>query len=46
MDVCGVMEMDSASQFQILDEAVYILHSTNTPDEGMNPTILHPAMAK
>ena len=31
---------------QILDEAVYISHRTNTLGKGMNPTILPPAMDK
>ena len=31
---------------QVLAEAVYISHSTNTPGKGMSPTILSPAMDK
>ena len=38
--------MDTAAQVQILDEAVCILHSTNTLGKSMNPTILPPAMGK
>ena len=38
--------MDTASQIQILDEADYISHSTNTLGKGMNPIILPPAMGK
>ena len=34
------------TRVQILDEAVYIVHSTNTLGKGMNPTILPPAMGK
>ena len=35
--------MDSATQLQLLNEAVYISHSANTFGEGTNPTILPPA---
>ena len=38
--------MDTTTQFQILDETDYILHSTNTFGKGMNPIILPPAMGK
>ena len=36
----------TATRVQILDEAVYISHSTNTRRKGMNPSILSPAMGK
>ena len=42
----GVMEMDTATQIQILDETNCISHSTNTLGKGMNPIILPPAMGK
>ena len=32
--------MDTETQVQILDEAVYISHSANILRKGMNPTIL------
>ena len=32
--------MDTVTQVQILDEAVWISHSANTLEKGMNPTIL------
>ena len=38
--------MDMVTQVQILDEANYISHSTNTLGKGMNPIILPPAMGK
>ena len=38
--------MDTATQVQILDKAVCISHSTNTPRKGMNPPILLPPMSK
>ena len=38
--------MDMATQVQIMDEADYILQSTNTLGKGMNPIILPPAMGK
>ena len=38
--------MDTATRVQILDEANYILHSTNTLGKGMNSIILPPAMGK
>ena len=41
-----VAEMDPATRVQILDEADYISHSTNTLGKGMNPIILPPAMGK
>ena len=40
------LEMDTATRVQILDEADYISHSTNTLGKGMNPIILPPAMGK
>ena len=42
----GVMEMDTVTQVQILDETDCISHSTNTLGKGMNPIILPPAMGK
>ena len=36
--------MDKVTQVQILDETVCISHNANTLGEGMNPTILPPAM--
>ena len=42
----GVKEMDTATRVQILDEADYISHSTNTLGKGMNPIILPPVMGK
>ena len=41
-----VVEMDTATRVQILDEDDYISHSTNTLGKGMNPIILPPAMGK
>ena len=41
-----VVEMDTATRVQILDETDCISHSTNTLGEGMNPIILPPAMGK
>ena len=38
--------MDTPTRIQILDEADYISHSTNTLGKGMNPIILPPAMGK
>ena len=38
--------MDSDTRVQILNEAVSISHSTNTPGKGMNSTILPTAMGK
>ena len=37
---------DTAARVQILDQANYISHSTNTLGKGMNPIILPPAMGK
>ena len=42
----SLQEMDTATWVQILDEANYIPHSTNTLGKGMNPIILPPAMGK
>ena len=39
-------EMDTANRFQILDEVVFILHSANTIENGMHPTILAQAIDK
>ena len=39
-------EMDTATQVQILNEAVCILQSTNTLGKGMNLIILSPVMGK
>ena len=41
-----VVEMDTATRVQILDETDSISHSTNTLGKGMNPIILPPAMGK
>ena len=41
-----VLEMDTATRVQILDEIDCISHSTNTLREGMNPIILPPAMGR
>ena len=38
--------MDLVNQVQILDEAVCILHNTDTLGKGMNPIILPLAMDK
>ena len=38
--------MDTTTRVQILDEAGFISHSTNTFGKGMNPIILPPAMGK
>ena len=43
---CGVMEMDTATQVQILNKTDCISHSTNTLGKGMNPIILPLAMGK
>ena len=40
------LEMDTATQVQILDEADCISHSTNTLEKSMNPIILTPIMGK
>ena len=39
-------EMDLATRVQILDEAVYILHSDNTLEKCMKPFLLPPAIVK
>ena len=41
-----VVEMDTATRVQILDETDCISHSTNTLGEGMHPVILQPSMGK
>ena len=41
-----IVEMDTATQVQILDETDCFSHSTNTLGKGMNPIILTPAMGK
>ena len=38
--------MDSATQVQILDSAIYISHDANILEKRINPTILPPAMDK
>ena len=38
--------MDLATWVQILSKASHISYSTNTFEDDMNPTILHPAMSK
>ena len=40
------LEMDTATQVQILDETDCISHSTNTLGKGLNPIILPPATGK
>ena len=40
------LEIDTASQVQILDESVCISHCTNTLKKGMNPITLSPVMGK
>ena len=39
-------EMVTTNRVQILDEAVYILHSVNTLGKHMNPTMLPPSLDK
>ena len=54
LELCGgargvmviVVENDTATRVQILDETDCISHSTNTLGKGMNPIILPPAMGK
>ena len=41
-----VVEMNTLTRVQNLDEAVSIAHCTNTLVKDMNPTILPPAMGK
>ena len=41
-----VVETDTLTRVQILDEADCISHCTNTFGKGMNPIILPPAMGK
>ena len=41
-----MLEMESVTQVQIVDEAVYTSHRSNTPEKGMNPIILTPAVGK
>ena len=36
--------MDTLSQIQLLEKAVYISQSANTFGKGINPSILPPAM--
>ena len=38
--------MDTATRIQLLDKAICISHSANTPGKGINPTILPSAMDK
>ena len=38
--------MDSASQVQIVDKALYILFCSNAHRKGMNSSLLLPAMSK
>ena len=38
--------MESATQVQILDEAVCILLCTNDLEKGINPSVLLPAIGK
>ena len=37
-------KMNTVTQVQIIDWAVYILHSANNLGKGMNPIILPPAV--
>ena len=39
-----VVNSDTVTRVQILDESVHISHSTNTVGKGMNPVILSSAM--
>ena len=39
-------EMDTSLRVQILDEAAYISHSTDTLGKSMNPIILPSALGK
>ena len=41
-----VVEMDTATRVQILDETDCISHNTNTLGKGMNPIILPPPISK
>ena len=41
-----LLEMDMATQVQILDKAVCISHSTDTFEKGRHPTIFPPAISK
>ncbi len=41
-----IAEMDIATRFQILDEAVSILHSIDTLGQGIHLTILPTVMGK
>ena len=38
--------MDTVTQIQIMDEAIFISHSANIIGKGINPTILPLAMGK
>ena len=42
----GVMEMDTVTRVQILDETDCISHSTYTLGKGIGPIILPPAIGK
>ena len=42
----SLKETDTATQVQILDEAVCISHTVNTSGKGMNSTIFPPGMGK
>ena len=42
----SLLEMDTATRVQTLDETDCISHSTNTLGKGINPMILAPAMGK
>ena len=39
-------EKDTETQLQILNDAIFISHCTNTLGKGINPIILLPAMGK
>ena len=42
----SLLEMDTAAQVQILDEAVCIFHSADTFAKGMDSTIMTPTVSK
>ena len=46
INLCYIKIFDTAKRVQIMDQANYISHSTNTLGKGMNPIILPPATVK
>ena len=44
--ILNIVEVDSVTHVHMLDEAVFISHSTKSFEKGMNPTIFPPAMGK